>query len=169
MSERILGKGSQPVKGSSEAEEKLRAEPSELVAAVTREMSEPTDGLAPTPVGLVLFFFLLAGWAGYYLSSNSGGFNANTYDEHYARRREPSGSSRHRRIPWCWAAGPSTCVHSAIRRTASVWRELIRPCPARRLFWAILRRLLVFCSTACMAILRLPGRFTTERCRRGIA
>jgi mono/diheme cytochrome c family protein len=86
MSERILGRGSQPAKGSSEAEEKLRAEPSELVAAVTREMSEPTDGLAPTPVGLVLFFFLLAGWAGYYLSSNSGGFNANTYDEHYAGR-----------------------------------------------------------------------------------
>ncbi len=55
MSEGILGKGSQPVKGSSEAEEKLRAEPSELVAAVTREMSEPTDGLAPTPVALVLF------------------------------------------------------------------------------------------------------------------
>jgi mono/diheme cytochrome c family protein len=84
MSERILAKGSQPVKGSSEAEEKLRAEPSELVAAATREMAEPTDGLAPTPVGLVLFFFLLAGWAGYYLSSNSGGFGANTYDEHYA-------------------------------------------------------------------------------------
>jgi mono/diheme cytochrome c family protein len=90
MSERILGKGSQPVKGSSEAEEKLRAEPSELVAAVTREMSEPTDGIAPTPVGLVLFFFLLAGWAGYYLSSNSGGFNANTYDEHYAGSAAPS-------------------------------------------------------------------------------
>jgi mono/diheme cytochrome c family protein len=86
MSERILGKGSQPAKGSSEAEEKLRAEPSELVAAVTREMSEPTDGIAPTPVGLVLFFFVLAGWAGYYLSSNSGGFNANTYDEHYTGR-----------------------------------------------------------------------------------
>lgn len=84
MSERILGKGSRPVKGSSEAEEKLRAEPSELVAAVTREMAEPMDGLAPTPVGLVLFFFLLAGWAGYYLSSNSGGFGANTYDEHYS-------------------------------------------------------------------------------------
>jgi mono/diheme cytochrome c family protein len=84
VSERILqGKGLKPVKGSSEAEEKLRAEPSELVAAVTREMSEPTDGLAPTPVGLVLFFFVLAGWAGYYLSSNSGGFNPNTYDEHY--------------------------------------------------------------------------------------
>jgi mono/diheme cytochrome c family protein len=85
VSERILqGKGLKPVKGSSEAEEKLRAEPSELVAAVTREMSEPTDGLAPTPVGLVLFFFVLAGWAGYYLSSNSGGFSPHTYDEHYA-------------------------------------------------------------------------------------
>ena len=86
MSERMLqGGASQPVKGTSEAEEKHQIDPAALVGPVAREMAEPTDGLAPTPVGLVLFFFLLAGMAGYYLARNSGGFAADIYDEHYVQ------------------------------------------------------------------------------------
>jgi mono/diheme cytochrome c family protein len=86
MSERMLqGSASQPVKGTSEAEEKHQIDPAALVGPVAREMAEPTDGLAPTPVGLVLFFFLLAGMAGYYLARNSGGFAADIYDEHYTQ------------------------------------------------------------------------------------
>lgn len=84
MSEQILsGDGSQPPKGTSEREERHQPDPAALVGAVTREMSEPRDGLAPTPVALVLLYFALTGWGGYYLSSNSGGFSVNTYDERF--------------------------------------------------------------------------------------
>ena len=71
------------VKSPSEAEEKGQREPAELVAAVAREMAEPGDGLAPTPVTIVLLFFVLAGWGGYYIASESGGFRADVYDENF--------------------------------------------------------------------------------------
>jgi mono/diheme cytochrome c family protein len=71
------------VKSPSEAEEKGQAEPAELVAAVAREMAEPRDGVAPTPVTILLLFFVLAGWGGYYIASESGGFRADVYDENF--------------------------------------------------------------------------------------
>jgi hypothetical protein len=83
MSEYILrGNDSQPARGTSEAEEKMQGDPAAMVGPVAREMSEPSDGLAPTPVALLLLFFALAGWGGYYLSNSSGGFRSDTYDEH---------------------------------------------------------------------------------------
>jgi mono/diheme cytochrome c family protein len=85
MSEYILrGNNSQPVRGTSEAEEKKQGDPAAMVGAVAREMSEPIDGLAPTPVALLLLFFAVTGWGGYYLSTNSGGFHSDSYDEHLA-------------------------------------------------------------------------------------
>lgn len=48
---------------------------------IIREMSEPADGVAPTPVWLLLFFFALIGWGGYYLAENSGGFRGDIYNE----------------------------------------------------------------------------------------
>ena len=71
------------VKSPSEAEEKGQREPAELVAAVAREMAEPRDGVAPTPVTILLLFFVLAGWGGYYIASESGGFRADVYDENF--------------------------------------------------------------------------------------
>ena len=75
------------VKSPSEAEEKGQREPAELVAAVAREMAEPRDGVAPTPVTILLLFFVLAGWGGYYVASESGGFRADVYDENFIAGR----------------------------------------------------------------------------------
>ena len=62
MSEQILRPdGSQPPKHAAEIEERQQPDPAALVAAIMREMSEPKDGIAPTPVWLLLFFFVLAG------------------------------------------------------------------------------------------------------------
>ncbi|MEJ5368065.1 MAG: cytochrome c [Bryobacteraceae bacterium] len=52
-----------------------------LHRAVMREMAEPTDGFEPAPVWLILAFLSLAGWAGWYLAMNSGGFRADQYNE----------------------------------------------------------------------------------------
>ena len=80
MSDQILGPG-----GSSPQKYRVEAEPdpAELVAPTMREMSEPKDGIAPTPVWLLLFFFVLAGWSGYYIARNAAGFRGDVYDEHF--------------------------------------------------------------------------------------
>lgn len=81
MSEQILGDNQKPERRAAEIEERGQADPVALVGAQMREMADPKDGLAPTPVWLLLFFFGLAGWSGYYLSSQSGGFKSDVYDE----------------------------------------------------------------------------------------
>lgn len=43
---------------------------------IMREMAEPTDGFEPTPVWLMLVYFALIGWGGWYLAMNSGDFLA---------------------------------------------------------------------------------------------
>jgi mono/diheme cytochrome c family protein len=87
VSDRIIGPGdSPPQKYRVEAE----PDPAALVAPTMREMSEPTDGIAPTPVWLLLFFFVLAGWSGYYIARNAGGFRADIYNEHYIAGAAPS-------------------------------------------------------------------------------
>ncbi|HEX6546233.1 MAG TPA: cytochrome c [Bryobacteraceae bacterium] len=90
MSEKILGPdGSSLPKRAAEAEEKHQADPAALVAAAMREMSEPKDGIAPTPVWLMLFFFVLAGWSGYYIANNAGGFRGDVYNEHFVEGGAP--------------------------------------------------------------------------------
>ncbi|HXE06158.1 MAG TPA: cytochrome c [Bryobacteraceae bacterium] len=83
MSDQILGPGggSPPQKYRVEAE----PDPAALVAPTMREMSEPTDGIAPTPVWLLLFFFVLAGLSGYYIARNAGGFRGDIYNEHFVK------------------------------------------------------------------------------------
>ena len=51
---------------------------------IIREMSEPKDGVAPTPVWLLMFFFALIGWGGYYIAQHGGGFRADVYNENPA-------------------------------------------------------------------------------------
>lgn len=41
---------------------------------IMREMSEPQDGNEPTPLWLLMFYFALVGWGGWYLAMNSGDF-----------------------------------------------------------------------------------------------
>jgi mono/diheme cytochrome c family protein len=90
MSEQILRPdGSPPPKRAAEAEEKRQPDPAALVAAAMREMSEPKDGIAPTPVWLMLFFFVLAGWSGYYIARNAGGFRSDVYSEHFVQGAAP--------------------------------------------------------------------------------
>lgn len=48
---------------------------------IIREMNEPSDGVAPTPVWLMLMYFTLLMWGGYYIAANSGGFRADIYNE----------------------------------------------------------------------------------------
>jgi mono/diheme cytochrome c family protein len=43
---------------------------------IMRELDEPTDGFEPTPVWLMLIYFTLIGWGGWYLAMNSGDFTA---------------------------------------------------------------------------------------------
>jgi mono/diheme cytochrome c family protein len=86
MSEQILGpEGSKPPKHAAEAEEERQPDPAALVAAAMREMAEPKDGIAPTPVWLMLFFFVLAGWSGYYIANNAGAFRSDVYNEHFTQ------------------------------------------------------------------------------------
>lgn len=41
---------------------------------IMRELDEPSDGFEPTPVWLMLLYFALIGWGGWYLAMNSGDF-----------------------------------------------------------------------------------------------
>jgi mono/diheme cytochrome c family protein len=83
MSDQILRDGgSRPPKGTSIREEVRQPEPNVLMAAEMREMAEPRDGIPATPVWLILLFFVLAGWSGYYIAQAGAGFGMNTYNEH---------------------------------------------------------------------------------------
>lgn len=84
MSEQILGDNQKPERRAAEIEERGQADPVALVGAQMREMADPKDGLAPTPVWLLLLFLALAGWSGYYLAAQSGGFKPDVYDENWS-------------------------------------------------------------------------------------
>jgi mono/diheme cytochrome c family protein len=86
MSEQILRPDASPLpKHAAEMEERQQPDPPALVAQAMREMSEPRDGIAPTPVWLLLFFFVLAGWSGYYIARNAAGFRPDVYNEHFVQ------------------------------------------------------------------------------------
>ena len=83
MSDQMLRPGeSRPPKGTSTREEVRQPEPNVLMAAEMREMAEPRDGIPATPVWLILLFFVLAGWSGYYIAQAGAGFSMNAYNEH---------------------------------------------------------------------------------------
>lgn len=65
----------------SERDEKLKPDVQALHAPQMREMAEPTDGFEPTPVWLVLCFFALAGWGGWYLATYTYSFNSKIYTD----------------------------------------------------------------------------------------
>lgn len=66
---------------SAEADEKRTPDIHPLHAAVMREMADPTDGFEPTPVWLLLFYFAIAGSAGWYLATYAAEFRSGIYDE----------------------------------------------------------------------------------------
>ncbi len=71
----------QEIRKGLEAEERKTPDVIPLHRAVMREMAEPTDGLQPAPVWLILAFLSLAGWAGWYIATNSAGFRPDQYNE----------------------------------------------------------------------------------------
>lgn len=82
MSETILRDGEPPPdKRAAEREEKQQGDPLAMAGPVAREMSDPQDALAPMPIWLVLSFFFIVGFSGYYLAGNNGGFRADGYAE----------------------------------------------------------------------------------------
>jgi mono/diheme cytochrome c family protein len=82
MSEKILGPNGEPQpRREAEAEENRTPDVLAMHHAVMRELDEPIDGLAPTPVTLILLFFAFVGWGGWYISTYSAGFRADGYDE----------------------------------------------------------------------------------------
>lgn len=52
----------------------------EAPASVRRELAEPLEGGAPVPLWLLVVFFVIVAWGGFYLAFNSGGFLPNVYD-----------------------------------------------------------------------------------------
>ncbi|MCZ2152604.1 MAG: hypothetical protein LC114_01695 [Bryobacterales bacterium] len=73
----------------------LRSAPDVLAMheQIIREMDEPIDGLTPTPVWLLMACFVLIGWGGYYIASNSGGFRGDVYNENPAVLYEKAGGA----------------------------------------------------------------------------
>ena len=58
-----------------EREENATPEVIPMHHPIMRELDEPTDGFEPTPVWLMLIYFTLIGWGGWYLAMNSGDFD----------------------------------------------------------------------------------------------
>jgi mono/diheme cytochrome c family protein len=54
----------------------------ELHAAAMREMSEPRDGMRPTPVVFLLGCFLFTMWGGYYIGTYAGDWTGDGLAEH---------------------------------------------------------------------------------------
>lgn len=73
--------GAQPSLGT-DSEPRQQPDVLPLHRQVIREMNEPHDSFAPTPVWLMFFYFGLLMWGGYYLAENSGGFRADVFNEH---------------------------------------------------------------------------------------
>lgn len=46
-----------------------------------REMTEPRDGISPTPVTFLLLCFFFTAWGGYYLADNPGNWSGMEYSE----------------------------------------------------------------------------------------
>ena len=64
-----------------EQEERSQEDVLSLHKAVMRELDDPRDGLAPTPVWMLFLFFTITAWGGSYLGSHSGGWRADVYDD----------------------------------------------------------------------------------------
>lgn len=54
--------------------------PAEAPASVRRELADPVENAAPVPLWLLVLFFVILAWGGFYLAMNSGGFLPNVYD-----------------------------------------------------------------------------------------
>ncbi len=70
-----------PPRARPEQEERITPDIIPMHHPIMREMAEPRDGFEPTPVWLMLVYFALLGWGGFYLASNSGAFRADVFTD----------------------------------------------------------------------------------------
>ncbi len=82
---------SQPPRARLEQEERQTPDVMPMHHPIMREMAEPEDGREPTPVWLMLLYFALLGWGGYYLAINSGAFRADIFTDGPAQRLSSGG------------------------------------------------------------------------------
>lgn len=73
--------GPPPPRARLEQEERQTADVMPLHHPIMRELAEPKDGFEPAPVWLMLIYFALLGWGGYYLAANSGAFRPDVFTD----------------------------------------------------------------------------------------
>ena len=75
-----------PPRTRFEQEERLTPDIIPMHHPIMREMAEPRDGFEPTPVWLMLLYFALIGWGGFYLATNSGAFRSDIFTDSPSQR-----------------------------------------------------------------------------------
>jgi mono/diheme cytochrome c family protein len=78
--------GNMPPRTRLEQEERLTPDIIPMHHPIMREMAEPKDGFEPTPVWLMLLYFALIGWGGFYLATNSGAFRSDIFTDSPSQR-----------------------------------------------------------------------------------
>ncbi|HSW50016.1 MAG TPA: cytochrome c [Bryobacteraceae bacterium] len=78
--------GNIPPRTRFENEERLTPDIIPMHHPIMRELAEPKDGFEPTPVWLMLLYFALIGWGGFYLATNSGAFRADIFTDGPSQR-----------------------------------------------------------------------------------
>ena len=82
-----------PPRTKLEHEERLTPDIIPMHHPIMREMAEPKDGFEPTPVWLMLIYFALIGWGGFYLATNSGAFRADVFTDGPSQRLSAGGAA----------------------------------------------------------------------------
>lgn len=67
--------------GDKFTREQDRVDVRALHEPIINELAEPRDGYEPIPVWLIILFFGLLGWGGWYLGNFNGGWNSEVYTE----------------------------------------------------------------------------------------
>jgi mono/diheme cytochrome c family protein len=88
-----------PPRARLEQEERLTPDIIPLHHPIMREMAEPKDGFEPTPVWLMLLYFALIGWGGFYLATNSGAFRADVFTDGSGQRLSAGGIAEKKAVP----------------------------------------------------------------------
>lgn len=74
-----------------EREERSQPDVLPLHQAQMRELEDPKDGFAPTPVWLLFLCFGLVAWGGGYIATHNGGWRTDIYDDDPMALAKPAG------------------------------------------------------------------------------
>lgn len=87
----MSGSDNIPPRAKLEQEERLTPDIIPMHHPIMREMAEPKDGFEPTPVWLMLIYFAVIGWGGFYLATNSGAFRSDVFTDGPSQRLSAGG------------------------------------------------------------------------------